>query len=77
MALTVNDFKLVDDFMVFVDSLNMDISPETRYHLRGWFIVELETNGRVCLTDALTVVSKLAGKKDWKKSENVWIDFGV
>lgn len=75
--MTLETLKIADDFMKYVESLNIELDAETKYHLRGWFIIELKANGRVGLSDALTTISKLSGKSDWAKPDCIWLDFGV
>ena len=75
--MTLETLKVVDDFMQYVESLNIDLDAETKYHLRGWFIVELKANGSVGLSDAITTISKLSGKSGWSNSKTIWLDFNV
>lgn len=75
--MTLETLKVVDDFMQYVESLNIELDAETKYHLRGWFIIELKAKGKVGLTDALNTVTKLSGKSGWNDPGCIWLDFGV
>lgn len=74
--ITKEVLKLADDFMEYVDTLDIKLSDETKQHLRGWFVVELATKRCVRLSDALTMITKLSGRPDWNVYSSTWIDFG-